>query len=118
HRRRVGRGREPGPLDPKSCYACWMVMPTQVRDFKGERVPHPSFLRVGPFFVQLSRVPHPLALPALSLEGRIEGSQSEGSFLRVGPFCFFYFSEFSLAGFTPSSTRDATSFCGCPTLRF
>ena len=22
---RVGRGREPGPLDPKSCYACWMV---------------------------------------------------------------------------------------------
>jgi hypothetical protein len=28
HRPRVGRGREPGPLDPKSCYACWMVMPT------------------------------------------------------------------------------------------
>jgi hypothetical protein len=31
-------------------------MPTLARDFKGERVPHP------------------LALPALSLEGRIEGS--------------------------------------------
>ena len=28
HRRRVGPGREPGPLDPKSCYACGMVMPT------------------------------------------------------------------------------------------
>ena len=31
HRRRVGPGREPGPLDPKSCYACGMVMPTLVR---------------------------------------------------------------------------------------
>ena len=28
-RPRVGRGREPGPLDPKSCYASWMVMPTE-----------------------------------------------------------------------------------------
>ena len=37
HRPRVGRGREPGPLDPKSCYACWMVMPTLARNFEGER---------------------------------------------------------------------------------
>jgi hypothetical protein len=29
---KVGRGREPGPMDPKSCYACWMVMPTPARD--------------------------------------------------------------------------------------
>jgi hypothetical protein len=26
-----------------------MVMPTLARDFKGERVPHPSFLSVGSF---------------------------------------------------------------------
>jgi hypothetical protein len=26
HWARVGPGREPGPLDPKSCYACWMVI--------------------------------------------------------------------------------------------
>jgi hypothetical protein len=38
-------------------------MPTQVRDFKGERVPHPFTLSL-----------EGLALPALSLEGRIEGS--------------------------------------------
>ena len=24
----MGLGREPGPFDPKSCYACWMVMPS------------------------------------------------------------------------------------------
>jgi hypothetical protein len=28
----VGSGREPGSPSPKSCHACWMVMPTQVRN--------------------------------------------------------------------------------------
>jgi hypothetical protein len=28
----VGFGREPGPLDPKSCYACGMVMLRLARD--------------------------------------------------------------------------------------
>ena len=32
HRPRVGPGREPGPPDPKSCDACWMVMPTLIRN--------------------------------------------------------------------------------------
>jgi hypothetical protein len=36
-----------------------------------------------------------------------------------GLFDLFYFSGLSLAGFaSPSSNRDATSFFGCPTLRF
>src|SRR5690349_18252145 len=36
HRHRVGSGREPSPLDPKSCYACGMVTPTFIRDFGGQ----------------------------------------------------------------------------------
>jgi hypothetical protein len=36
NRPRVGPRREPRVLDPKSCYACWMVMPTLARDCKGE----------------------------------------------------------------------------------
>jgi len=28
HWSRVGRGREPNPIDPKSCYPCWMVRST------------------------------------------------------------------------------------------
>jgi hypothetical protein len=44
-------------------------MPTQVRDFKGERVPHPSFLRVGPFCLfyssEFSRRGCPTLLPCL-----------------------------------------------------
>src|SRR6202171_171149 len=36
HWPRVGPGREPGPLDPKSCYAYRMVMPTLTRDFEDE----------------------------------------------------------------------------------
>jgi len=34
HRDRLGTGREPGPLDPKSCYACLMVMQTLARDLR------------------------------------------------------------------------------------
>jgi hypothetical protein len=33
----MGRGREPGPVDPKSCYARWMVTLTLARNFEGER---------------------------------------------------------------------------------
>src|ERR1700730_9340351 len=32
HRPRVGSGREPSSPDPKSCHACWMVMPTLIRN--------------------------------------------------------------------------------------
>ncbi len=42
HRHRVGPGREPGPLDPKSCCACWVVIPTPGRDSEGEP-------RAGPY---------------------------------------------------------------------
>jgi hypothetical protein len=30
----VGRGSEPRPVDPKSCYAYWLVMPTLARNFE------------------------------------------------------------------------------------
>jgi hypothetical protein len=34
HRRRVGPSRQPRPVDPKSCYACWMVMPRLARNLE------------------------------------------------------------------------------------
>jgi len=40
----------------------------------------------------------PTLLPALSLEGRIEGSQSEGSSLRVGSFPFLRLVRLALRG--------------------
>ena len=55
HRPRVGPGREPGPLDPKSCYTCWMVMPTPVRQFESRprRAPDSQRRRRGPLAIKI-----------------------------------------------------------------